>query len=160
IFELVNPHFLHRFEYLADSAGPGQWRGGLGVETMFTFEDDGVQASVFGDGGTPETAAFGILGGGPGCPNEVELRYPEGSTYRPDLKDLVTGIPAGTVYRQVAGGGGGYGDPRLRPVERVLAETRNGVVSLESARRDYGVVIDPETWTVDEAATAELRRVR
>jgi N-methylhydantoinase B len=160
IFELVNPHFLHRFEYLPDSAGAGQWRGGLGVETVFTFEDDGVQASVFGDGGTPETAAFGILGGGTGCPNEVEFRYPDGSTYRPHLKDLVTGIPAGTVYRQVAGGGGGYGDPHLRPVERVLAEARNGVISLESARSDYGVVIDRETWTVDEAATAELRGVR
>jgi 5-oxoprolinase (ATP-hydrolysing)/N-methylhydantoinase B len=33
-------------------------------------------------------------------------------------------------------------------------------VSLEAARRDYGVVIDPETWTVDEAATAALRRAR
>ena len=53
IFELVNPHFLQRFEYLQDSAGPGRWRGGLGVETVFTFEDGGVQASVFGDGGRP-----------------------------------------------------------------------------------------------------------
>jgi len=152
IFELVNPHFLHRFEYLADSAGAGQWRGGLGVETIFAFEDGGVQASVFGDGGTPETAAFGILGGGRGCPNEVEFRYPDGTVYRPHLKDLVSGIPAGTVYRQVAGGGGGYGDPRLRPAERVLEEARNGVISLESARDDYGVVIDPETWTVVEAS--------
>lgn len=157
IFEIVNPHFLHRFEYLTDSAGPGRWRGGLGVETRFVFEDGGVQASVFGDGGTPETAAFGILGGGSGCPNEVEFRYPDGSVYRPHLKDLVSGIPAGTVYRQVAGGGGGYGDPRLRPVARVLEEARNGVISLESARRDYGVAIDPETWTVDEDGTAELR---
>jgi len=152
IFELVNPHFLHRFEYLADSAGAGQWRGGLGVETVFAFEDGGVQASVFGDGGTPETAAFGILGGGSGCPNEVEFRYPDGTIYRPHLKDLVSGIPAGTVYRQVAGGGGGYGDPHLRPVERVLEETRNGVISVESAREDYGVEIDPEAWTVRSIA--------
>jgi N-methylhydantoinase B len=157
IFEVVNPHFLHRFEYLTDSGGPGQWRGGLGVETTFTLEDGGVQASVFGDGGTPETAAFGILGGGPGCANEVEFRYPDGSAYRPHLKDLVSGIPAGTVYRQVAGGGGGYGDPRARPAQRVLEEARNGVVSLESARDDYGVAIDPATWTVDEEATRELR---
>jgi len=152
IFELVNPHFLHRFEYLADSAGAGQWRGGLGVETVFAFEDGGVQASVFGDGGTPETAAFGILGGGSGCPNEVEFRYPDGTIYRPHLKDLVSGIPAGTVYRQVAGGGGGYGDPHLRPVERVLEETLNGVISVESAREDYGVEIDPEAWTVRSIA--------
>jgi N-methylhydantoinase B len=158
MFEVVNPLLLERFEYLPDSAGAGRWRGGLGVETVFTFEDSGVQASVFGDGGTPETAAFGILGGGPGCANEVEFRYPDGSVYRPHLKDLVSGIPAGTVYRQIAGGGGGYGDPRLRPALRVLEDARNGVISVESARRDYGVEIDPETWTVDEAATRQLRR--
>lgn len=157
MFEVVNPHFLRRFEYLTDSAGAGRWRGGLGVETEFVFEDGGVQASVFGDGGTPETAAFGILGGGPGCANSIEFRYPDGSVLRPRLKDLVSDIPAGTVYHQVAGGGGGYGDPRERPAERVLEEVRNGVISLASARTDYGVAIDPETWTIDDRATAELR---
>ena len=65
MFEIVNPLFLHRFEYVADSAGPGQWRGGLGVETVFEFEEGGVQTSVFGDGGTRD-GAVGILGGGGG----------------------------------------------------------------------------------------------
>ena len=70
------------------------------------------------------------------------------------------GSRAGTVYRQVAGGGGGYGDPHERPVERVLEEARNGVISLESALRDYGVAIDPETWTgqVDRPARDCLKR--
>ncbi len=158
MFEVVDPHFLTKYEYLPDSAGPGRWRGGLGVETEFVFTESGIQASVFGDGGTPEMAAFGILGGGAGCPNSVELRYPDGRTYRTRLKDLVTDIPAGTVYRQVAGGGGGYGDPRLRPVERVVEEVRYGTISVSSARDDYGVAIDPETLQVDEEQTRRLRR--
>jgi N-methylhydantoinase B len=157
MFELVNPHFLHRYEYAPDSAGAGQWRGGLGVETEFEFLDSGVQASVFGDGGTRESAAFGILGGGPGVPNLVELTYPDGTVYRARVKDLIPSIPAGTVYRQVAGGGGGYGDPRRRPAERVLEETRNGVVTIESARDDYGVAIDAATWSIDEDETSKLR---
>jgi N-methylhydantoinase B len=157
MFEVVNPHFLHRYEYLQDSAGAGQWRGGLGVETQFEFTDSGIQASVFGDGGTPGAAAFGILGGKAGVPNLVELTYPDGTVYRARLKDLVSGIPAGTVYRQVAGGGGGYGDPHLRPAERVLGEARNGVISIEAARDDYGVVIDPQTWAIDAEATERLR---
>ena len=45
---------------------------------------------------------------------------------RPRLKDLVTDIPAGTVYRQVAGGGGGYGDPHERAGERVRQEVADG----------------------------------
>jgi N-methylhydantoinase B len=157
MFEVVNPHFLTRYEYLRDSAGPGQWRGGLGVETEFVFMDSGVQASVFGDGGTPETAAFGILGGGSGCANSVKLVYPDGRSYRARLKDLVEDIPAGTVYRQIAGGGGGYGDPRLRPAERVAEEVRHGYVSVESAREDYGVAVDPDTCEVDEEETRRLR---
>lgn len=156
MFEVVNPHFLTKYEYLPDSAGPGQWRGGLGVETAFVFTDSGIQASVFGDGGTPDMAAFGILGGGAGCPNLVEFTYPGGRVYRSRLKDLVTDIPEGTVYHQVAGGGGGYGDPHLRPVDRVVEEVRYGTISLESARADYGVAVDPETFEADEQETARL----
>ena len=157
MFEVVNPHFLTKYEYLCDSAGPGRWRGGLGVETEFVFTDSGIQASVFGDGGTPETAAFGILGGLSGCSNSVELTYPDGETYRAALKDLVVDIPAGTVYRQIAGGGGGYGDPRLRAVERVAVEVRDGYVSVDSARKHYGVEVNPDTLAVDEEATRRLR---
>ena len=158
MFEVVNPVLLERFEYLPDSAGAGRWRGGLGVETVFTFEDGPVQASVFGDGGTDETAAFGILGGRSGCANSLELRYPDGTDYHPHLKDIINEIPAGTVYHQIAGGGGGYGDPRLRDAGRVAEEVRNGVVSPVRARDLYGVVVDEVTWAVDERAPAELRR--
>jgi N-methylhydantoinase B len=157
MYEVVNPHRLRRFEYAADSAGAGQWRGGLGVETELEFLTDGTIASIFGDGGTPETAAFGILGGRSGAANEIELTYPDGRVVRPRLKDLVVDIPAGTRYRQLAGGGGGYGDPHERPVERLLQDVRNGYVSLEVARDHYGVAIDPQTWTIDERATARLR---
>jgi N-methylhydantoinase B len=157
MFELVNPHLLHRFEYVPDSGGAGRWRGGLGVETVIEFEEGGVQASVFGDGDTPESAAFGIFGGHAGCPNEIELRYPDGLVVRPRLKDLISDIPAGTVYRQVAGGGGGYGDPRERSAERVRAELADGLISAEAARSLYDVAVDPERFEVDEGETARLR---
>ena len=55
-------------------------------------------------------------------------------------------------------GGGGYGDPRKRPVEKVVADIRLGLVSLEGARRDYGVVIEDEkSLKVDLEATRKLR---
>jgi N-methylhydantoinase B len=157
LFELLSPHVLHRYEYLVDSAGAGEWRGGLGVETVFSFTDGGVQASIFGDGGSERTAATGVLGGERGCPNELELTYPDGRSLEPRLKDLVSDIPAGTVYRQIAGGGGGYGDPRARPATVVAEDVRKGYVSEEAARTSYGVVIDPITGDVDEKATTDLR---
>ena len=53
-------------------------------------------------------------------------------------KDLVRGVPGGTLYVQHAGGGGGYGDPRARPVEKVREEVRNGVISPRVATETYG----------------------
>jgi N-methylhydantoinase B len=87
----------------------------------------------------------------------MSLTYPNGDKYKPTTKDLVHGVPAGTIYYQEAGGGGGCGDPKKRKTEKVLEDVRNGKVSLESAKTEYGVVIDSDTWTVDEAATAKLR---
>ena len=65
-------------------------------------------------------------------------------------------------------GGAGYGDPHQRPVDAVLADVVSGYVSLESAERDYGVVIRylgtpeqivrlSEHYAVNEEATARLR---
>ena len=43
-----------------------------------------------------------------------------------------------------SGGGGGWGDPREREAQRVLDDVINDFVSLDAARRDYGVAIDAE----------------
>jgi N-methylhydantoinase B len=70
---------------------------------------------------------------------------------------LITGVPKGTIYHQWAGGGGGYGDPRKRPAELVAEEVRNGVVSTQSSREVYGVVVDEDTMKLDEVATQSIR---
>jgi N-methylhydantoinase B len=54
-------------------------------------------------------------------------------------------------------GGGGYGPPSARDPERVLADVREGYVSIEQARREYRVAIDPVTWSVRVDETAKLR---
>ena len=55
-------------------------------------------------------------------------------------------------------GGGGFGDPKERAIEKVVQDVRDGLVSIESARRDYGVVLHPTTFEVDVRKTAQLRR--
>jgi N-methylhydantoinase B len=62
------------------------------------------------------------------------------------------------VYRQRAGGGGGFGNPHERAAELVAEEVRAGVISAQSARDNYGVVVDEKTFAVDEAATSALRQ--
>jgi len=158
MFEQQTPHLLTRHEYWLDSAGPGQWRGGLGVETEFIIGSDDTRVVTFGDGDVDP--AHGAHGGMDGTLNKIELTYPDGKLYLCTTKDLVGGVPKGTIYYQQAGGGGGYRDPFLRPAEKVAEEVRNKIISFEAARRDYGVEVDPETFAVKEEETKKLRSAR
>jgi N-methylhydantoinase B len=137
MFEQQTPHRLIKHEYLRDSAGAGQWRGGLGVETIFEIGSDDTQFVTFGDGDFEP--AFGLFGGGPGTLNFIKLTYPDGTERTPRNKDLITGVPKGTRYHQQAGGGGGYGDPKLRDRARLKQEIRDDVISEDAARRLYGL---------------------
>ena len=56
-------------------------------------------------------------------------------------KDMIHGIPDCVLYHQIAGGGGGYGNPNKREREMVLQDVKNEVVSKKSARKNYGVSI-------------------
>jgi len=137
MFEQQTPHLLLRHEYLPDSAGAGEWRGGLGVETLFRIGSDDTQLVTFGDGDFEP--AFGLFGGGDGTLNFIRLTWPDGRTVVPRNKDLITGVPRGTLYHQQAGGGGGYGDPRRRDRAKVREEVRDGVISARAARDAYGL---------------------
>jgi N-methylhydantoinase B len=136
MFEQQTPHRLIKHELLPDSAGPGQWRGGLGVETIFEIGSDDTQVVVFGDGDFEP--AFGLFGGSSGSLNFIRLTYPDGTLITPRNKDLITGVPRGTVYHQQAGGGGGYGNPTKRDRVKLEQEIRDGLISPHAARTVYG----------------------
>lgn len=54
-------------------------------------------------------------------------------------------------------GGGGLGDPWTRPAESVALEVRRKLITVEGAKANYSVIIDPETLEVDEMGTETLR---
>ena len=155
MFEQQTPHLLLEHEYWCDSAGAGEWRGGLGVQTRFQIGSEATRVVTFGDGDVEP--AFGVHGGKPGTLNVIKLIYPDGEIYKTTTKDLIENVPKGTVFFQQAGGGGGYGDPCRRPAEKVLRDVRNGVVSPEQAKKLYGVVIDVEKMTIDRQETENIR---
>jgi len=155
MFEQQTPHLLEQHEFATDSAGAGRRRGGLGVDTRYRVGGAKTQIVTFGDGDVEP--AFGIAGGHGSTLNRIELRYPDGQDYRATSKDLVRDVPAGTLYVQHAGGGGGYGPPHERPAETVRDEVRDGIISLQAAREIYGVALDPATLEISAAETARLR---
>jgi len=155
LFELTTPYRLHRYGYLTDSAGAGAARGGLGILAEFEVQADGLACVDWGSGALPETAATGRRGGHEAIANHHTVVHPDGSTTEPSPNQFVS-LSRGDVFRIVAGGGGGYGDPMLRPVERVAEDVRQGYVSLEAARDRYGVQVGQD-GQVDVEATARLR---
>ena len=155
MFEQQTPHLLLHHEFWPDSAGAGQWRGGLGVETRFQINGEKTKVVTFGDGDVEP--AFGLFDGKTSTLNTIELLYKDGTTYKTTSKDLVEDVPEGTILFQQAGGGGGYGPPFKRDAELVAQEVKNGIISLDKAKEDYGVAVDPETFEVDKKETAKLR---
>jgi N-methylhydantoinase B len=155
MFEQQTPHLLLEHEYLENSAGAGQWRGGLGVKTRFEIGGENTKVVTFGDGDVEP--AFGLFGGKEGTLNKIELHFPDGKTYKTTSKDLIENVPAGTILYQLAGGGGGYGDPYLRDTALTVKEVRNGIISVNKAREDYGVVVNPENFELDLDTTKKIR---
>jgi len=155
----VYPARLRRYSMHVDSAGPGRFRGGSGVvrevewlggEAKLATRLDGMHNPPWGVGGG-QSGRPGRCTINPGTPEEKILDGP--------LTDG-TIVRRGDVIRVETGGGGGWGHPFDREPERVLDDVLGFYVSIEGARADYGVVIDPETLTLDEAATARLREAR
>jgi N-methylhydantoinase B len=157
--EVQYPHMVLAREFAADTAGPGRWRGGLGVTCDMTPVDHEaiVQATVWG-GRHPSA---GWCGGEKGRPNRIEIHVG-----RPDQVAVLGGdslempLAPGDVVRVVRGGGGGWGEALERDPHLVREDVIDDYVSIDGARRDYGVVLDPDTLQVDAAATEAERVAR
>jgi N-methylhydantoinase B len=156
MYEQQTPHMILKHEYLKDSAGAGKWRGGLGVETVIRLGGDNTKMVVFGDG--DKVPPFGLFGGKSSILNKISLKYPDGKEVSSLSKDIFDDIPAGTIYHQVASGGGGFGDPLEREIDKVVMDVKNEVCSFERAKEDYGVVFKDNSFEVDEEETDKLRR--
>ena len=110
----------------------------------------------FGSGIHDETAPFG-LDGGKSAPKTRQY-FVRKNGKREDLDvNCFSSVQKGDVCEIFTSGGGGFGDPYLRPIENVLEDVVNGVVSVERAEDDYGVVIDPQSHKVDCDTTERLR---
>lgn len=158
MFELTSPHFLEYHEYLPDSAGAGEFRGGMGTRSAWVSYGENQHGVTLGDNVRSEGAvpARGLFGGKDSGLNDMTVTFPDGTTHLWGSKEIIA-LPPGSRIESLLGGGAGYGDPFNRPAEKVLAEVRDGILSVEKARSDYGVVLTADASAVDTAQTAALR---
>ncbi len=128
-------------------AGAGRHRGGRGCIRDYRAAVDGL--TITATFGRHKFVPWGADGGHDGSRNAVHILYEDG-------REVVVGKTArtllkkGEVARLVTGTGGGWGDPRERSVEDVVEDVIDGYVTPEQAERDYGVVVDPETYEIRE----------
>ncbi len=155
IFESDTPLIVEKRELLINSAGPGRMKGGLGQREVFKIPDDqygplppvnlGIQA------GRHILPPEGLFGGKPGARAQFLINEVPGNPFG------LTQLKPGDRVTIDAAGGGGYGNPLERDPEMVERDVLEGYVSLERAKEDYGVVIDPKTLKLDKEATKRLR---
>jgi N-methylhydantoinase B len=158
--ERLCPVRTDRFEIVTDSAGPGEFRGGVGVDKEGTILDaEKCVFSYFCD--RERSVVWGLNGGLPSRPHGLWL-VQDGVTRF--LAAVFSDVPVerGVRFWRGTAGGGGYGDPLKRDPERVRRDVEDDYVSLERARKDYGVVltvVDAERaeYAIDHAATRALR---
>jgi N-methylhydantoinase B len=154
--ELGYPVRLRRYGIHRDSGGAGRFRGGCGVVREYDVLAEHAVLSMRIDSvvNPPWGVAGGLAGGtgravvNPGTDRECVLA---------PLSDG-TVLRRGDVLLIETGGGGGHGHPFDRPAAQVAQDIRDGFVSVEAARRDYGVVVGD--GVLDPSATAALRTAK
>ena len=157
---MVPYRWLH-YEFLTDSCGHGQWRGGLGthVESQNVYDRKVWQPldclTMSGNADGERFSSVGLQGGTGGTKTKLEIvRKGKRIPYR---TFSLTYLEPGDILVSNSGGGGGVGDPLDREIDKVRWDALNEYISMKTARDVYGVVMDPKTFTVDEKATAALR---
>lgn len=134
VFEAGLPITLLGHEYWEDSAGPGEWRGGLGIRVVYRMEVETL-ITCFGDG---SDEPYGLFGGERGTANRMIVTPPDGEPYEPP-PNSTTSVAPGSILEMFNSGGGGYGPPAARLRSLVDGDLRNGMISDNTAQRFHHV---------------------
>ncbi|MDP6021708.1 MAG: hydantoinase B/oxoprolinase family protein, partial [Alphaproteobacteria bacterium] len=153
INEAEVPIRILRYGLAADSGGAGKYRGGMATALHFRADAPNTRVTARNRDRTRFTS-WGVRGGRSGAPSVFLLNPGTSAEVNLGNTDILR-IDPGDEILVVSGGSGGWGDPLTREPVSVLLDVDRGFVSIDAARRDYGVVItDGE---LDATATAALR---
>ncbi len=150
VIEAENPLEVLDYGMVPDTAGPGLYRGGVALQrTWRMLADEGI-LQVRSDRHTH--LPYGLYGGGPGSPSANSV---DGT---PLAAKLTMTLRSGEIFRHRLPGAGGWGPPLERDLTLVARDLRDGLVTIEGAARDYGVIAAGDPSVIDTAATAALRQ--
>ncbi len=156
IMEQTFPVLYHHYALREGSGGPGEHRGGFGLDYEVELRRGQALASFVMDHG--RFGPQGALGGGDGACNEVVVKR-SGGSYSPEHLSKEQDIPLqpGDRVHVRTPGGGGYGDPFARQPDAVLEDVILERYTPAQARELFGVVLSGEPLCVEAGETAQLR---
>lgn len=157
LLEYSYPILIHKYGLIPDSGGAGEYRGGSG--TQWEVEPLGHTMNIIGFG---EGRLLPTVGASGAKNTLLEPKLGQLVISRSDKKEthkenVMVTIEPGERATNFNPGGGGFGDPMVRPVEKVVEDFINGLVTEVGAKEDYGVIINPRTHEVDHEATRAFR---
>jgi N-methylhydantoinase B len=158
LLEYSYPIIIHRYSLITDSGGAGKFRGGSGTAWEVEPLDRDMTFITFGEG--RRIPAVGAAGAVSKLVDAKVGRIEVKRSGRVDTirKNVIESLKPGETVTNLNPGGGGYGNPFERPIEKIVGDVKNGLVSVAGAHEDYGVVItDLKTLAVDMAETKRLR---
>jgi N-methylhydantoinase B len=150
LFETMYPIVLESRSIIPDSCGHGRRRGGCGIRYRHRIPDwaEDVRWTCIFE--RTETPPWGVQGGLPAAVTRIYVERADGRVET--LREITGGrssskasdiaIGRGDVLVFETPGGGGFGDPRERDRDRVLADVLDGYVTRRAAAEIYGVTTD------------------
>ncbi len=159
LLEHSYPIIIHSYSLMTDSGGAGKYRGGSGTCWQVEPIDKPMTFVMFGEGRRLPAMGAANARSGMVDPKVGRVEITRGDDVETIRKNVIVTIQPGETATNKNPGGGGYGDPFDRPVEKVVQDVKNQLVSIAGAREDYGVVIS-DTLEVNIGATAGLRANR
>lgn len=127
---------VERYALTDEQGGAGRFRGGKGIDLQYRILGEwGWVTASYARSTVPPWA---VAGGHKGTVNRLDILRADGGTESLASASEVR-LERGDIVRIRTGVGGGYGNPRQRPAERVLADVKNGYVTPQLAREVYGV---------------------
>ncbi len=130
---------IEEYSLNTDGKGAGMFRGGSGAIRTYKSLSDGESFSA--SFGRNKSKVWGISGGKDGSINEFTIYRKDGTIQGPMGIIAREVLNKGDVVRMRTATGGGYGDPYKRDVKKVISDVKNGYISIEQAKEDYGVNI-------------------
>ncbi|SED66670.1 N-methylhydantoinase B [Rhizobiales bacterium GAS191] len=158
LLEYSYPIIIHRYSLMIDSGGAGKFRGGSGTAWKVEPLDKEMTFITFGEG--RRIPAVGAAGAASHMVESKVGRLLLTRNGRTEMikTNVIETIKPGDTVMNMNPGGGGYGNAYERPVEKVVSDVKNGLVSMRGAMEDYGVIIKDElSLAVDLPATLQLR---